>query len=293
MFASYTYDAWGKVTSVTNNTLLDIGNLNPFRYRSYYYDTETSLYYLETRYYDPDVGRFISPDSIEYLDPTSINGLNLYAYCGNNPVMYSDPSGNSATVAILVCIAAGALIGGSHGAYTAYTNKKNIFDGMLTGALLGASVGAIVGIGGSALASTTLAKTILSGALSSTFSKATTDLIGVVFYGEEFSTWEDYAIAFVFGGLTAPLGNVVGSHSILAKASKYAIEVAFRPAISQLVKANTRGESLNRDKYIYDIISRGLTYGGTNLVFKSNFIGINFKIDFGKCYYRSSLSQFY
>ena len=72
-----------------------IGNLNPFRYRSYYYDTETKLYYLKTRYYDPEVGRFINMDSIRYAAPETINGLNLYAYCGNNPVMYTDSIGTS------------------------------------------------------------------------------------------------------------------------------------------------------------------------------------------------------
>ncbi len=71
-----------------------IAELNPFRYRSYYFDEETGLYYLQTRYYDPELGRFISADSIEYLDPETIGGLNLYAYCGNNPVMGIDPEGN-------------------------------------------------------------------------------------------------------------------------------------------------------------------------------------------------------
>ena len=70
-----------------------LDNLNPFRYRSYYYDTETGLYYLKSRYYDPEVGRFINIDSIEYADPETINGLNLYAYCGNNPIMGYDPEG--------------------------------------------------------------------------------------------------------------------------------------------------------------------------------------------------------
>ena len=51
---------------------------------------ETGLYYLNSRYYDPEVGRFISPDSLDYLAPESIDGLNLYAYCLNNPVMYTD-----------------------------------------------------------------------------------------------------------------------------------------------------------------------------------------------------------
>lgn len=97
----YIYDAWGNHAVIDGNgndieNLQHIGNLNPFRYRSYYYDTETGLYYLQSRYYDPELGRFISQDSIEYADPQSINGLNLYAYCGNNPVMGYDPSGMKA-----------------------------------------------------------------------------------------------------------------------------------------------------------------------------------------------------
>ena len=90
----YKYDAWGNViTEVIDEAHAAIAELNPFRYRSYYYDTETNLYYLNTRYYDPEVGRFISQDDVSYLDPEHINGLNLFAYCGNNPVMGYDPDG--------------------------------------------------------------------------------------------------------------------------------------------------------------------------------------------------------
>lgn len=94
LVAKYVYDAWGNWEIVVNNAE-DIASLNPFRYRSYYFDTETNLYYLQTRYYDPELGRFISADSIEYLDPETLGGLNLYAYCGNNPVMGIDPNGNA------------------------------------------------------------------------------------------------------------------------------------------------------------------------------------------------------
>lgn len=62
-----------------------IGNRNPFRYRGYFYDVETGLYYLQTRYYDPEIGRFLNMDDISYADPEQFHGLNLYAYCGNNP----------------------------------------------------------------------------------------------------------------------------------------------------------------------------------------------------------------
>ena len=94
----YSYTSYG-VCSISGNTSL--GNENPFRYKGYYYDVETSLYYITTRYYDPEIGRFISPDSVDYLNPQSINGLNLYAYCGNDPVNYYDPRG---CFLVLACI---------------------------------------------------------------------------------------------------------------------------------------------------------------------------------------------
>ena len=109
----YVYDAWGNHivknasgTVITNEAF--IGNINPIRYRSYYYDTETKLYYLNARYYDPDVCRFISPDDLSYLDPETIGGTNLYAYCGNNPVMYADPSGNFGIFSFLIGLGATA-----------------------------------------------------------------------------------------------------------------------------------------------------------------------------------------
>ena len=94
----YKYDAWGncKVLNADGSEITDsnhIGILNPFRYRSYYYDTGIGLYFLKTRYYDPEIGRFMTIDDLSYLDPESINGLNLYAYCLNNPVMMVDNSG--------------------------------------------------------------------------------------------------------------------------------------------------------------------------------------------------------
>ena len=91
----YVYDAWGTITpnGVYDVSGLNLAELNPFRYRGYYCDAETGLYYLKTRYYDPEIDRFMTIDGIEYLDPETINGLNLYAYCNNNPVMNIDPNG--------------------------------------------------------------------------------------------------------------------------------------------------------------------------------------------------------
>ena len=81
--AEYVYDSWGKLI----NTPTGIGEINPLRYRGYYYDVETGLYYLNARYYDPETGRFISADS------NLAGGLNLFAYCANNPVNLADYNG--------------------------------------------------------------------------------------------------------------------------------------------------------------------------------------------------------
>ena len=87
--ASYTYDPWGKIIS-SSGTLADI---NPLRYRGYYYDAETGFYYLQSRYYDPEIGRFINADSYASTDATGLLSTNMFAYCENDPVNRSDPSG--------------------------------------------------------------------------------------------------------------------------------------------------------------------------------------------------------
>ena len=112
----YVYDAWGnhKVYNASGSEIgaevLNIGNINSIRYRSYYWDSEFSLYYLQSRYYDPALGRFISPDGISYLNPESVAGFNLYAYCENNPVMNVDPDG-TVVVSLLVGLAISFVVG--------------------------------------------------------------------------------------------------------------------------------------------------------------------------------------
>ena len=91
---SYTYDAWGKLIETTGTLADTIGQLNPFRYRSYYYDSETGLYYLNSRYYDAEVGRFISVDNAISGNGKSVQGYNLFVYCFNNPISLIDQNGN-------------------------------------------------------------------------------------------------------------------------------------------------------------------------------------------------------
>ena len=97
--AKYEYDAWGNVLTVTNSNNSEItdpnhiANLNPFRYRSYYYDSESGLYYLMSRYYDPVTHRFLNADGY-FQSGNGILDTNMNAYCRNNPIMNSDPTGN-------------------------------------------------------------------------------------------------------------------------------------------------------------------------------------------------------
>ena len=134
--AEYAYDAFGNCT-VLYAGLADLANNNPIRYRGYYYDKETNLYYLNSRYYNPEWRRFISPDSTEYIDPETPNGLNLYAYCHNDPVNYADPSGHFiiTTTMLLSAIGLGAAIGAGIGlGATVAKDLKNgkLFDGDVT-----------------------------------------------------------------------------------------------------------------------------------------------------------------
>jgi len=92
--ASYEYDPWGAVISVSDNTYLSIGTINPFRYRSYYYDYNIDMYYLNSRYYDPETGRFINCDDVSYIGASGTEiGYNAFAYCENDAVNNIDPNG--------------------------------------------------------------------------------------------------------------------------------------------------------------------------------------------------------
>ena len=90
----YAYDSWGRQISCTGSLANTLGNLNPFRYRGYVYDWETGFYYLQSRYYDPTVGRFISAD-VFLSTGQGVLGHNAYSYCGDNPVSRIDCNGAS------------------------------------------------------------------------------------------------------------------------------------------------------------------------------------------------------
>ena len=203
----YVYDAWGnhKVLNpdgTENTTDNFIGNINPIRYRSYYYDTETGLYYLNARYYDPEVCRFISPDDINYLDPETIGGTNLYAYCNNNPVMYADPSGHF-LISLFVGLVASFVIGTTASAvsqYVQYGGNINWLQACIDGLFaVGSTLLAYTGIG--LIGSITLGASL--GLLQYTIDSA-------VFHDD--FTWSGALIATGLGAIGGVLGGRGAKH---------------------------------------------------------------------------------
>ena len=144
---NYRYDSWGKLISITGSMADTLGKDNPYRYKGYYYDDETGMYYLKSRYYQPEICRFISADDEDVLIDTHANlsNKNLYLYCDNNPILRKDDEGEFWHI-----IAAGA-VSAAIGMGT--TIAQNIIDGndwkdgLVESAVTGFVSGAIAGSG--------------------------------------------------------------------------------------------------------------------------------------------------
>ena len=107
--ARYCYDAWGVPTITKDDSNCGIAAINPFRYRGYYYDSEIGMYYLQSRYYDPSIGRFLNADELQFLVlGIRIIKYNYFIYCENSPTNDKDKSGN---VPYIVFLAIGAAFG--------------------------------------------------------------------------------------------------------------------------------------------------------------------------------------
>ena len=150
LIGEYVYDAWGNCTiEAAGADNIEIMETNPFRYRGYYWDKELNLYYLQTRYYDPQTGRFINADGIEYAleQYKNINALNLYSYCNNNPIMGIDPEGTKSKfwgwllTAFVAVVATAAIVVGTV-----------VTGGLVSAVLVGAGVGALTSMGSSVIA---------------------------------------------------------------------------------------------------------------------------------------------
>ena len=177
---SYSYDSWGKLISTEGTLASTLGIDNPLRYRGYYYDVETGFYYLSSRYYDPETGRFINADDISMLGANGdFASLNLYAYCGNNPIIRVDSEGNFWN------IVAGAVAGAVISAISQVITNVATGNEWSSGVVLAAAAGAVSG----GLAATGLGKTgqMIGNALISGVSEAVNQAIQCKNDKEDFS----------------------------------------------------------------------------------------------------------
>ena len=167
---SYVYDSWGKQLSCTGSLASTLGVANPLRYRGYIFDDETGLYYLQSRYYNPEQGRFINADA----QLGKVGGIlthNAFVYCLNNPITASDPDGH---FFMLLTAAVGAVVGAAVGAAIAAATGGDVLAGAAIGAVAGGVIGLTCGAAtalvatGSAFATTGAVVTSITTAAAST-----------------------------------------------------------------------------------------------------------------------------
>ena len=160
MVAKYEYDAWGNVLTVTNSNNSEItdpnhiANLNPFRYRSYYYDSESGLYYLMSRYYDPVTHRFVNADGY-FQSGDNILDTNMNAYCRNNPIMNLDFNG-MVVFSVSLSLNLGCVFGCGDGMALVFDGDGNValqktfcYTDFTNPSYLNVVAGASIGVGGS------------------------------------------------------------------------------------------------------------------------------------------------
>ena len=199
--ARYSYDAWDKCT-VTNASGYTVGEKNPFRYRGYYYDTETGLYYLNSRYYNPEFGRFINADttdvlSLPYYHPVQYN---LFSYCNNNPVNDSDNDGQLSWLAKIAIGVAAIAVG----------IGVTILTGGAALPALAAGVKAAC-VAGAISAGASAAKTAVRAAVSG-------DSFSTVVQESAKAAADGFADGFMAGGITAGASQVAsGGFKVAAK----------------------------------------------------------------------------
>ena len=153
---TYEYDSWGNIINIIDTTEEKIGSINPYRYRGYYYDEETKLYYLGNRYYNPELCRFISADANTGEIGGNPLGHNMYQYAFNNPINCEDSDGNwpkwlktaakaVATVAVVATVTA-VIVATCGAGSVAATIAVGALKGAAVGMAIGAGIGAVGGV---------------------------------------------------------------------------------------------------------------------------------------------------
>ena len=256
----YSYDSWGKLLSVTGSLVDSIGEINPIRYRGYYYDAETGFYYLQSRYYAPEVGRFINADSL--LNQKSTLGNNLFAYCLNNPINMSDTTGDLPF--FLITAAIGAVVGSIIGGITAAKNGENIWAGIgigaATGGLIGAGLGAITGVMLAGSATAGVASVVLGGKAAMSVVSSAGIVAGTKMLADNiYQVYNNTAQVFWSGGEVAKnaaqqLANNIGGKTLeMTQLGTYLEQIDANYSTWQAASLNFANVARNSHSIVYSI----------------------------------------
>ncbi len=277
VIANYTYDAWGKLLGVTSSSGTEItssthiANINPIRYRGYFYDTETKLYYCNSRYYDPQVRRFVNADTEEALQatPGEFTDKNLFAYCDNNPVMREDNGGEFWNIVVGGIV--GGVVGGIVAAVDSYKNtgKVDVFK-TVVGVVGGAASGVVAasGLGWIAQAGISASISAASNVANQGYDIAKSDSL----------TYRDFSIKqtameAINGGITSAIGSGLGALTgkYITKTSEIAktyfdnyLNKQFSAGIRKSIGRSSSALIRQGQKYLsqairYDNITRGVS----------------------------------
>ncbi len=267
LVVKYEYSAYGEIKSITGSLSGTIGAKNPFRYKGYYYDVETNMYYCKTRYYVPEWCRWLNADNAKALETDDILDLNLFCYCKNNPIIFSDENGDwgkfwTCFIAGVVAVAAVAVIaavtvatGGAAGPVivgavvgAGVNGGMNVIEqGFSKGwdkidageAFISAMSGAVTGaLGGSAFGR-------LGNAIGGGLTDACTDFATTLYRGDPLS-WETLG-SVVVSGIT---GTIIGSATVGGQHNKTALSKVkrARTRIKKMDKNNSKNQIKNAQK---------------------------------------------
>jgi RHS repeat-associated protein len=225
--ASYEYDAWGNILSSSGSK----AEINPLRYRGYYYDTETGFYYLQSRYYDPVTHRFINADSYSSTGQ-GIIGYNMFAYCNNSPVIQADHTGEFGLLTLVSAVVSAAV----NVATTYIAAKATGQEYTLTDALVSAAIGAVNAIPG--------AGPFIAGGISGAYSAYTAVKNG--------ATAGEAALCFAVSATatTASIGNLanLGTESALRIAATASADLVFGTGYNCIAATTNKAVSVKAEE---------------------------------------------
>ena len=249
MQAEYIYSPWGEIISAEGN----LAEVNPLRYRGYYYDSETGFYYLRSRYYDPENHRFINADVYTSTDSSDAIACNMFAYCRNNPVLAADENGEWLNIVV------GAIVGAVVNTVSAVIQQKPIDEiivsvvcgavsGGLTAMGFGAAVGAVTSFVDSAYSNT---KAVIRG--ESTIGEA---IVG---------TAVDTAVGAAFGAMGAASTSEIAASRQITEAGysglKTLCQKGLHPVVKEAAKKAVKSVATYVAKRILTDAASGLTTG--------------------------------